>query len=128
MINPKKVELMTGMAMYEHTKKTSFRQERYFKKNYRLFIALKSIPVGIIIAVLILFIITAAAYKKLVTVYEVLGAAACAAIGVFAVLLICAAYVFLSAVVIGSMYENMRGSYVRYRLFEKQLAKMKSEE
>ena len=128
MIDPKKVELMTGMAMYEHTKKTAFRQEKYFEKNFRFAIVFKSIPFGLAIGVIVLLIGFAAAPGAFAFAYEKGGAILFLSADIAAVLIIAALYAAASAVLLGRKFENMRGSYVKYRLFRNELKRIKEEE
>ena len=127
MIDPKKVELMTGMAMYEHTKKTSFKQEKYFEKNFRFVIALRSIPFGAAIGVIVLCIIFAAVPGFFSFVYGKAGPAVFFLADIAAVMIITALYTAASVMILGKKFENMRGSYVKYRLYRNELRKIREE-
>ena len=118
---------MTGMAMYEHTKKTSFKQEKYFEENFRFVIALKSIPFGAVVGVIVLFIVFAAVPGFFTSVYEKAGPAVFILADIAAVIIIAALYTAASVAILGKKFENMRGSYVKYRLYRNEVRKIREE-
>lgn len=128
MINQKKVELMTTAAMYEHTRKISFKQNKYFEKNYGKIIVLKSIPIGFIISVLILFLVFISKRQYFLYVLETLGTGLFVFFAVLASAAVTAAYSAVSYFVLKRKFENMRGGYVKYRLYKKELTKMDEED
>ena len=128
MINAKKVELMTGMAMFEKTRKTSLKQNEYFEKNAKYAIALKSMPIGLAIGVLTAFLVIEAGYDYFKALYHNIGMVLFIALCLDFVAVIMIVYAAISAFALGRKYENMRGSYVKYRLFKKELLKINDEE
>ena len=114
---------MTGAAMFERTRSDAVRLSIYFKKKYRLQIALRSIPVGLAISALILFLAGAAGYERVYAVFDETGLLPLAAAAAAATAVITVLYVCLSVFIIGRRWENLRGSYVRYRLSLDEISK-----
>lgn len=128
MINQKKVELMAGTAMYEHKRKVTDKQNKYFEEDNRKVIVLRSIPAGLLIGCLVLFLIFMGEYDLSLALFAAAGAVPVIILGVLCVLLIAALYVFASVFILERKYENIRGSYVKYRLCRSELSKLNDEE
>ena len=63
MINNRKVELMTKIALYEHDEgKQTIRLNKYFKQDYASTNLLRSAPLGFICALLIIALIFKSLY------------------------------------------------------------------
>lgn len=127
---------MTGRVMYEKTGKTTVKLNQIFEKNHKPAIALRSIPAGIAIGVLMLFLFGVAMYGNgedgphwfFAYIYNTLHPAAAIVLGIACVLAVCSVYVYVSVLILSRKFENTRGSYVRYRLCRQELYKINDEE
>lgn len=136
MINQKKIELMTQMAMYEKTRKAAVKLNRNFERYHKFGIALRSIPVGLAIGVLVSALALAALYSNdgtqspwlFAEIYNVSGLAPAIALGLVFVFIVCGVYVWISVLILSGKFENTRGSYVKYRLCRQELLKINDEE
>lgn len=125
MINQKKVEYMTTMAMYEHTKRVSLNRNKYFEGRAGYFIALSSVPVGVAIGLLAAAGVIIAKYDFFRGIYKSIGSVPFLCLSGVCVVIIAAVYILAAVRILKRRYENMRGSYVKYRLYGRELSKIK---
>ncbi len=129
MLNRKKVEVMSKVALYEHGEgKETLKLNKYYKKDYASAKLLSSLPLGIITGVLITALIFVVNTEWPLHLYKTIG-------GVMAVLLygICfvafvIAYCFFSAFMYNRKYETYRGNLRIYSLNLRRLEKIYEEE
>lgn len=119
---------MTGAAMYEHTKKLSLKHSRYFEKKYKYVIVLKSALLGLAIGILVTFLIYAARYEEILAYYHADGMLIPALLAAAITAAVAALYILASVFILGRKFENMRGGYVKYRLYLKQLSDINDED
>lgn len=129
MLNNKKVEVMSKIAVYEHGEgKETLRLNNYIKNDYTSAKLLSSLPLGIVTAILIVALIfcydTEWPFKMISAVGGVWTIVIClASFFVFVV-----AYGFLSAFMFNKKYESYRGDLRRYSLNLSRLERIYAEE
>ena len=129
MINNKKVELMTKIALYEHDEgKQTIRLNKYFKQDYASTNMLRSAPLGFVCALLIAALLFIANENWLTILMEEVGGVVAIAIIIFAVIVFIALYCFFSQYMFNHKYENFRGNLRTYGLFLRRLEKIYEEE
>ena len=129
MLNKKKVELMSKVALYEHGEgKTTLRLNKYYKTDYSSANFLSSVPLGIITGLLIALLIFIADANWVMKVYQKIG-------GTWAVLLIAAAFIlfvvgycFYSLYMFNHKYDSYRGNLRTYGLNLRRLKNVYEEE
>ncbi|MBR3244994.1 MAG: hypothetical protein IKF90_20270 [Parasporobacterium sp.] len=129
MLNKKKVELMSKVALYEHGEgKTTLRLNKYYKTDYSSANFLASLPLGILTGILILVLIFVADTGWLGKLYDKIG-------GTWAVILLIAAFVlfvvgysFFSLYMFNHKYDKYRGNLMAYGLNLRRLNKIYEEE
>lgn len=129
MLNRKKVQAMSKVALYEHGEgKETLKLNKYYKKDYTSAKILSSLPLGIITGILITALIFVVNMEWPMQLYRRVG-------GVMAVLLyaICfaifvLAYCFFSAFMYNRKYETYRGNLRVYGLNLRRLEKIYEEE
>jgi len=129
MLNSKKVEIMSKIAVYEHSEgKKTLRLNNYNKNDYKVTKLISSLPLGIATAILIAALIfcydTDWPFKLIKSVGGVWTIVICA--GAFVVFVI--AYGFLSAYMFNKKYESNRGDLRRYSLNLKRLERIYADE
>lgn len=129
MINNKKVELMSKVALYEHGEgKQTIRLNKYFKQDYASSNLLRSAPLGILCAILIIVILFIAKETWISELIEIVGGIAAIIIIVVAVAVFVTLYCFFSQYMFNHKYENFRGNLRTYGLHLKRLDKIYEEE
>ncbi len=129
MLNSKKVETMSKVALYEHGEgKETLKLNKYYKKDYASAKLLSSLPLGIITAILITALIFVINMDWPMQLYRSIG-------GTMAILLygVCfvvfvVAYCFFSAFMYNRKYEAYRGNLRVYGLNLRRLEKIYEEE
>lgn len=129
MLNSNKVEIMSKIAVYEHSEgKKALRLNNYYKNDYTSAKLLSSLPLGIITAIIISALIfcydTEWPLKMIASVGGVWTIVIClASLVVFVI-----AYCFFSAYMFNKKYEGNRGDLRRYSLNLKRLERIYNEE
>lgn len=129
MLNKKKVEVMSKVALYEHGEgKETLKLNKYYKKDYASAKLLSSLPLGIITGILITTLIFIVDTEWPIYLYKTIG-------GVWSILLYAAcfiafviAYCFFSAFMYNRKYETYRGNLRIYSLNLRRLEKIYEEE
>ena len=129
MINNKKVELMTKVALYEHNEgKQTIRLNKYFKQDYASTNMLRSAPLGFICALLITTLLFLVKENWFTSLMKTVGGVMAIIIVVVAIALFIALYCFFSQYMFNHKYENFRGNLRTYGLYLKRLEKIYEEE
>ncbi len=129
MINNKKVELMTKIALYEHDEgKQTIRLNKYFKQDYASTNMLRSAPLGFVCALLIAALIFFVKENWITSLMGKVGGVATIAIIIVAVVIFITLYCFFSQYMFNHKYENFRGNLRTYGLFLRRLEKIYEEE
>ena len=116
MLNAKKVEYMSKLALYEHTNKRPLKLNNYFRSDFKVSSALRSVPFGIITYLLILALALMWDTDWLVNLSGKVGIFLTAAIIFASLVLFVALYCIISGVVLSHQYEDLRSSLREYIL------------
>lgn len=128
MINQKKVEIMTHAAMFEHTRKNTLKLNKYFRKRYKTAIALRSIPIGLLIGALSAFLAITAGYgffREILRGRYMWLAVLAIILGIAVITVL---YVAVSVIVLGKKFDREKGVLRKYKLSLVQLSKIYGEE
>lgn len=129
MLNKKKVELMSKVALYEHGEgKTTLRLNKYYKTDYSSRNFLSSLPLGILTGLLILALVFVADTEWFIRAYETIGGTASTVLLVAAFVLFVIAYCFFSLYMFNHKYDNYRGNLRSYGLNLRRLKNVYEEE
>lgn len=129
MINNRKVELMSKIALYEHGEgKQTIRLNKYFKQDYASTNLLRSAPLGILCAVLILVLLFIAMPNWITDLIKVMGGPLAIIAVIVAIALFVVGYCFFSQYMFNHKFENFRGNLRTYGIYLKRLEKIYDEE
>ena len=117
MLNAKKVEYMSKLALYEHTDgKKTLKLNNYFKSDFKAYTAMRSVPFGIITYLLIFAIVLLWDINWLVDLSGRVGIFLTAAILFAGLVVFVALYCIVSALILSHQYEDLRSSLREYSL------------
>lgn len=129
MLNKKKVELMSKVALYEHGEgKTTLRLNKYYKTDYSSANFLSSVPLGILTGLLILALIFIADSDWINKLYVQIGGTAAVILIAAAFILFVVGYCFFSLYMFNHKYDRYRGNLMAYGLNLRRLNKFYEEE
>ena len=117
MLNAQKVEYMSKLALYEHSKgKRTLQLNKYFKSDFKVSAAMRSVPFGILAFLLILAAVLMWDTGWLSNMSGKLGIFLTAAI-IFACLVVFVVlYCIISSLVLSHQYEDLRSSLREYSI------------
>lgn len=129
MLNKKKVELMSKVALYEHGEgKTTLRLNKYYKTDYSSKNFFASLPLGIITGVLIMALIFIGDANWIVKSYERIGGTVTVVLVGVCFILFVIGYCFFSLFMFNHKYDNYRGNLRTYSLNLMRLKRVYEEE
>ncbi len=129
MLNKRKVELMSKVALYEHGEgKTTLRLNKYYKTDYSSANFLSSVPLGILTGLLIGLLVFIADTNWVMRVYEEIGGTGAILIFAAGFILFVVGYCFFSLYMFNHKYDNYRGNLRTYGLNLRRLKKVYEEE
>lgn len=129
MLNKKKVELMSKVALYEHGEgKTTLRLNKYYKTDYSSANFLSSVPLGILTGLLILALVFIADSDWINKLYVQIGGTAAVILIAAAFILFVVGYCFFSLYMFNHKYDRYRGNLMTYGLNLRRLNKIYEEE
>ncbi len=129
MINNKKVELMSKVALYEHSEgKQTIRLNKYFKQDYATTNMLRSAPLGFICVILIVALMYIVKEDWVSSLIRTIGGVATIIVIIVTVVVFIALYCLFSQYMFNHKYENFRGNLRTYGLYLRRLEKIYDEE
>ncbi|MBO7730024.1 MAG: hypothetical protein J6S31_04115 [Lachnospiraceae bacterium] len=129
MLNNKKVQIMSKIALYEHGEgKETLKLNKYLKDDYTSVKLLSSLPLGILTALLITALVFCLDTDWPLKLYSSIGGTLAVLIYVGAFVVFVVLYCFFSAYMFKLKYDRHRGNLRRYGLDLKRLETIYSEE
>ncbi|MBR2754656.1 MAG: hypothetical protein IKI32_07500 [Lachnospiraceae bacterium] len=129
MLNNKKVQIMSKIALYEHGEgKETLKLNKYLKDDYTSVKLLSSLPLGILTALLITALAFCLDTDWPLKLYSSIGGTLAVIIYVGAFVVFVVLYCFFSAYMFKLKYDRHRGNLRRYGLDLKRLETIYSEE
>ncbi len=129
MLNNKKVQIMSKIALYEHGEgKETLKLNKYLKDDYTSVKLLSSLPLGILTALLITALVFCMDTDWPLKLYSSIGGTLAVMIYVGAFVVFVVLYCFFSAYMFKLKYDRHRGNLRRYGLDLKRLETIYSEE
>ncbi len=129
MLNNKKVQIMSKIALYEHGEgKETLKLNKYLKDDYTSVKLLSSLPLGILTALLITALVFCLDTDWPLKLYSSIGGTLAVIIYVGAFVVFVVLYCFFSAYMFKLKYDRHRGNLRRYGLDLKRLETIYSEE
>ncbi len=129
MLNNKKVQIMSKIALYEHGEgKETLKLNKYLKDDYTSVKLLSSLPLGILTALLITALAFCMDTDWPLKLYSSVGGTLAVIICVGAVVVFVVLYCLFSAYMFKLKYDRHRGNLRRYGLDLKRLETIYSEE
>lgn len=129
MVNNKKAELMSKIALYENSEgKRTLKLNKYYKQDYATSHLLKSAPLGFLTALLIAVLIFFLKNDWPIAMYKELGGTATVIIILASLLVFVIGYCFFAQYMFNHKYENFRGNLRTYGLYLKRLERIYDEE
>lgn len=117
MVNPEKVELMSKIALFEHSQgRKTLKLNNYFRSDFRTSIAMRSVPFGIL-TYLLLFVGSLLWDETwLVDLSAKVGIYFTAAIVLASLIVFVYLYCLVAGLVQSRQYENLRSDFREYSL------------
>ncbi len=129
MLNNKKVQIMSKIALYEHGEgKETLKLNKYLKDDYTSVKLLSSLPLGILTALLITALVFCMDTDWPLKLYSSIGGTLAVMIYVGAFVVFVVLYCFFSAYMFKLKYDRHRGNLRKYGLDLKRLETIYSEE
>ena len=129
MLNNKKVQIMSKIALYEHGEgKETLKLNKYLKDDYTSVKLLSSLPLGILTALLITALVFCLDTDWPLKLYSSIGGTLAVIIYVGAFVVFVVLYCLFSAYMFKLKYDRHRGNLRRYGLDLKRLETIYSEE
>ena len=114
MLNARKVEYMSKVAMYEHNNKRQLRLNNYFRSDFKVSSAMRSAPFGIIAYLIIFALVLLWDTDWLVNLSGRIGIILTAALFLASLVLFVTLYCIISGIILSRQYEDLRSSLREY--------------
>ncbi|MBQ9814936.1 MAG: hypothetical protein IKH67_03050 [Lachnospiraceae bacterium] len=117
MLNAQKVEYMSKLALYEHSKgKKTLKLNKYFKSDFKASAAMRSVPFGILSYLLILAAVLLVDTSWLVNLSGRIGIFLTAALAFASLVVFVVLYCIISSAILSHQYEDLRSSLREYSM------------